>query len=101
MGGPSFNANPIPANVTLQNTLTQCIILVEIDQENIDDSVIRNAVEELPQCPPTETLNVISPEFTDFSDNCFRSRAIFDHSDPLLTDRPYEFVSICCYSSDG
>lgn len=116
--GGGAPANLIPANPDVQAAVAECNQLAQFDQQNIPDiNNVRGAVGTvlpinimdpnlLPHCPPTRPQAEISPEFREFTDvtrDCFQSKKSFIPSfitNPSL-QRPYEFISVCCYSPDG
>ena len=63
------------------------------------------SIASLPSCPPTKAHLRISTEFEPFSapinnmGDCHRSMNTFEPID--ITIRPYVFVSVCCYDSNG
>ena len=104
-GAPS---GVFPADRATQEAKSLCRDFADSDDasfQDIDALKDNNDLtwQSLSQCPPTKAQLEISTEFEPFphqGDSCYRSKNTFK---PLSRNfqRPYEFVSVCCYERFG
>ena len=98
-----------PADPAVQMAKRECVsIAMSDDASFMDISTLRDAnggdITTLSKCPPTKAQLGISTEFEPFTvqtGDCHRSKNTFD---PSLKgsglQRPYIFISVCCYDAN-
>ena len=98
-----------PADPVTQQEKERCIFWASIDDSSFTDiEDLRDSQHQswtsLPECPPTKPQLAISTEFDPFQHqegDCYRSKNTFVPVHGGTLQRPYEFVSVCCYGGNG
>ena len=114
--GIGARADEMPLNPELVALRQLCLEIANFDDANfmmfnmLRDTMNKSAGNVLPECPPIEiqlllisTLfekEVFSPPYDPATDRCYRSVGSYKPVDPLHVI-PLEFVSVCCYDSNG
>jgi hypothetical protein len=97
----------VPVGVNLEKIAYACTAIADKDDVLFMEISSLEVFENLPECPPTKSQLLLSPEFKEFppqTGDCHRSVNSYEPDDLMLMltlQESLEFFTVCCYDIYG